>query len=68
MDWSIAFEVGLALSEHDEVMKKAKSWFGRFKDSFAWKQHGNQESRSLQHLGLDFSSTFLSYNKYFEYY
>lgn len=58
MDWSIAFEVDINIVEHDVVVKKSGSWFERFQESFAWKQHGNQASRTLNHLCLDFSSTF----------
>ncbi|GJJ16055.1 hypothetical protein Clacol_010334 [Clathrus columnatus] len=57
MDWSIAFEVHLKVLEHEKVAKKSSSWFERFKESIAWKLHGHKEdSRTLHHLGLDFSS------------
>ncbi|GJJ16021.1 hypothetical protein Clacol_010300 [Clathrus columnatus] len=63
MDWSIAFEVSLKVLEHEKVVKKSSSWFERFKESIAWKLHGHQESRTLHHLGLDFSTAKFIYDK-----
>lgn len=54
-DWSIAFEVDVTIAEHEMVAKKSKSWSNRFKESLAWKSHGNQTSHTLRHLGLDLS-------------
>ncbi|KAF8884776.1 hypothetical protein BD779DRAFT_1739314 [Infundibulicybe gibba] len=52
-DWSIAFEVKLKMVDHTE---HSKSWFTRFKESFAWKHHGSEEHRTLKHLILDFTT------------
>ncbi|KAF8884777.1 hypothetical protein BD779DRAFT_1442896 [Infundibulicybe gibba] len=53
-DWSIAFEVKLKMVDQAEL---SKSWFTRFKESFAWKHHGSEEHRTLKHLVLDFTTS-----------
>jgi hypothetical protein len=55
-DWSIAFEIKLTMSDQSAVESTSKSWFTRFKESFAWKQHGASSEKTLKHLCLDFST------------
>ncbi|KAF9010257.1 hypothetical protein BDQ17DRAFT_1421498 [Cyathus striatus] len=55
-DWSIAFEIKLTMSDQSAVETTSKSWFTRFKESFAWKQHGTSNDKTLKHLCLDFST------------
>ncbi|KAF8881368.1 hypothetical protein BD779DRAFT_1546677 [Infundibulicybe gibba] len=58
-DWSIAFEVKLKMVDQAEL---SKSWFTRFKESFAWKHHGSEEHRTFKHLVLDFTTSEFVYD------
>ncbi|TCD64013.1 hypothetical protein EIP91_004681 [Steccherinum ochraceum] len=55
-DWSLAFEVDLKMRKHTEFTSMSSWWTTKFEGSQAYKEHGQQTDRDLQHIYLDFAS------------